>query len=429
MGLDRSAALLRWQLVAQRQTLGDAESVLLVDDREAESSELDILLDDRVGADDEPRRTGCHALQHVASGFALSVAGEPGHTDTERFQPADELAKVLVGEDFGGGHQGALPAVVDGDGRGERGDDRLAGADVALQQAVHRRGDARRIAMSSLDSLQVGGDLFDHSALRPSQRERQGGEQSFLQAACGHSEQRRTLASAKPLGLQLRQLLRQKLLELDPPPRRVHAIVDNARPARGWRMVQQFERLPKRQQGAGLQIGRHRFAEVHACQRRRHGPSKIGLRQGGGGRVDRRELVGQRRVFLNHRDHRVHHLAAEQSAAGLAPNPQPTARSQHLLLRRIEVQESQQQRVACGIDQRHPKLPAAVTLHLAALDDAFDLSRQALAQIGDRRQARLVLVAQRQVQREVDVASQAELLHRSLRAGLLARRWRCGDRA
>ena len=45
---------------------------------------------------------------------------------------------VLPGEDFGRGHQRRLLAVGDGQQHGVHGDDRLAAADVALQQAVHR---------------------------------------------------------------------------------------------------------------------------------------------------------------------------------------------------------------------------------------------------------------------------------------------------
>ncbi len=53
---------------------------------------------------------------------------------------AEELAggeEVLGGEDLGGGHHGDLEAVFDGDEGGLEGDDGLAGADVALQEAAH----------------------------------------------------------------------------------------------------------------------------------------------------------------------------------------------------------------------------------------------------------------------------------------------------
>ncbi len=52
---------------------------------------------------------------------------------------------MLLGEDFGRRHERGLVAGLDRLQRGERGDDRLAAADVALQQALHRLA-AREVA-------------------------------------------------------------------------------------------------------------------------------------------------------------------------------------------------------------------------------------------------------------------------------------------
>ena len=46
---------------------------------------------------------------------------------------------MLLGEDLGRRHERDLEAVLHRDERRNQGDDRLAGADVSLQQAVHRR--------------------------------------------------------------------------------------------------------------------------------------------------------------------------------------------------------------------------------------------------------------------------------------------------
>ena len=61
---------------------------------------------------------------------------------------------MLLGEDLGRRHQRTLVAALDRGQQGGDGDDRLAGADVALQQAVH--GVRRR---------EVGIDLADHPGL------------------------------------------------------------------------------------------------------------------------------------------------------------------------------------------------------------------------------------------------------------------------
>ena len=62
---------------------------------------------------------------------------------------------MLRGEDFRGRHERDLRAVLDGDERGLHGDDGLAGADVALQEAAH-----------GLGAAHVGDDLGEDAFLR-----------------------------------------------------------------------------------------------------------------------------------------------------------------------------------------------------------------------------------------------------------------------
>ena len=77
---------------------------------------------------------------------------------------------MLAGEDLGRGHQRGLAAGLDGGQHGEEGDQGLAGADVALEQAVHPVG--RR---------HVGGDLGDGAGLGAGGGIGQGGEDRCLQ--------------------------------------------------------------------------------------------------------------------------------------------------------------------------------------------------------------------------------------------------------
>ena len=77
-------------------------------------------------------------------------------------------------------------------------------------------------------------------------------------------------------------------------------------------------------------------------------------------------------------------------------------------MRRVEVQEAQHQ-VAAVVGDLDDQLAARPELDARVGDDAFDLAGVAIVQRRDRHDARLVLIAQRQVQREVDVAHQAEL--------------------
>ena len=62
---------------------------------------------------------------------------------------------MLRGEDFRGGHQRDLRAVLDGHQRGLHGHDGFAGTDIALQQAAH-----------GLRAAHVGDDLPEHAFLR-----------------------------------------------------------------------------------------------------------------------------------------------------------------------------------------------------------------------------------------------------------------------
>ena len=48
-----------------------------------------------------------------------------------------ERFKMLAGEDLGRRHENGLEIMLRGRDGGDRGDDRLAGADIALKQAVH----------------------------------------------------------------------------------------------------------------------------------------------------------------------------------------------------------------------------------------------------------------------------------------------------
>ena len=170
------------QFAAQRQALGDAKAVLLVDDGQAQAGELHIVLDHRVRAHHQQRRARGHPRHHLFACLALAAAGEPGDTAmglaNQRLEPLDELAKVLLGQDFGGRHQGALPAAVDGQRGGQRRHHRLARADVALQQAVHR-----------LRPIHVVRDLVHHAPLRAGERKRQRRQKPLVQAT-RHSGQR-----------------------------------------------------------------------------------------------------------------------------------------------------------------------------------------------------------------------------------------------
>src|SRR3990172_10576666 len=114
-----------------------AESVLLVDDDEAEILEDDRLLEQRVGANenvDAPLLQRLHDLGALAA--ALAAGKERDAQARTRAEPADGL-KMLARQKLGRRHQRRLRARLDGGGHGEQRHHGLAAADIALAQAKH----------------------------------------------------------------------------------------------------------------------------------------------------------------------------------------------------------------------------------------------------------------------------------------------------
>ena len=124
--------------LAQLQALVHAEAVLLVDDRQREALERDVLLEQRVRADGDLDRARREVGFECRAHFAGLPAGQQRDSNAERFQPRVEVARVLLGEQFRRRHHGRLCAVLHRTHRGQRGDHRLARADVALHQSHHR---------------------------------------------------------------------------------------------------------------------------------------------------------------------------------------------------------------------------------------------------------------------------------------------------
>jgi hypothetical protein len=111
----------------------------------------------------------------------------------------------------------------------------------------------------------------------------------------------------------------------------------------------------------------------------------------------------------------VQHLPPPKAAAHLAADAQARAHGERLLLRRVEAEKTQHA-AARAVLHRDEQLAARAQLHFAGRDRGLDLHHLPVARLRERRDARFVLVAQRQVQRQVDVAHQAELAQGFLRA-------------
>ena len=192
---------LRCEFVAQRQPLSHAKAVLLVNDGQRQVFELHLVLNDRVRAHHQFGLAAGNQTQHLAPGLGFLAAREPGRGDAQGRQPAHQLGKVLLGQNFGRRHQRALPTRLHTNGGSQRRHHGFAGTYIALKQTVHGGG-----------TRQVTRNFFAHAALRSGQRKRQGCQQLLGQGLApwlGHgAKQRRAQTVARALGLQLRNLLR-----------------------------------------------------------------------------------------------------------------------------------------------------------------------------------------------------------------------------
>ena len=115
----------------------DAETLLLVDDHQAEVVEADVGLGQAVRADHDVDRAGFEPLDDLALLLARGEPRERGDLEGELGHAVGERAVVLLGQ-HGGGHQHRhLVAGVDRLERRAHRHFRLAEADVAAEQPVH----------------------------------------------------------------------------------------------------------------------------------------------------------------------------------------------------------------------------------------------------------------------------------------------------
>ena len=272
-------------LVAQHVALLHAEPVLFVDHHQAQLGELDLLLQQRVRADDQPGRAGRGVQQGPPPGRRPQRPGEqrdPGRLLgaaqlaglAERAeQPADRPV-VLLGEHLGGGQQHGLPAAVHGLQHGPHRDDRLARAHLALQQPVHRVVEGQLI-----------GDRLAGLPLALGQLERQPGVELVQQAAGLARPRHRRVRGGLLAAQRQHDLEHERLVPLQPGggPPGVGPVGRAVDPAQ--RVGQPGQAVPV-PQGRGQRV-------LRVVKRVQREPHRVGDLPGGdvlAGRVDRDQL-------------------------------------------------------------------------------------------------------------------------------------------
>jgi len=167
---DQDVGLGLIRLLHQLEALQDAETMLFVDDDEAEVVEFNFFFNEGVGTDDQV----CLAAIDESTIQALAVfvegAGEKNNAIAAR-RALEQFARgeeMLRSKDFGRSHEGSLETVLDGHEHGLKGHDGFAGSDIALEEAAHGAGLAH-----------VGDDFAKGTFLRGSGMERQHFTEGF----------------------------------------------------------------------------------------------------------------------------------------------------------------------------------------------------------------------------------------------------------
>ena len=149
-------------LFPQSQPLVNTETMLFVNDDQAQALEHHIGLKQGMGADHHRQLARRQLAEHGAPRLGAELTRQPTCLHLQRRQPGTEILEVLFGQQFGGRHHHRLITRLHRlqyRGRRHQG---LAGSHVSLYQALHGVGITK-----------VGANLSDDPLLRPGQPEGQ----------------------------------------------------------------------------------------------------------------------------------------------------------------------------------------------------------------------------------------------------------------
>jgi hypothetical protein len=170
-------------------------------------------------------------------------------------------------------------------------------------------------------------------------------------------------------------------------------------------------------------VRRQGFVEFALVERLGDQAAQGRLRQPGRGRIYRRQRLGQRRAAKHNVIARVDHLRAEEPRAHFAEGAHARAWGQRLRLAAVEMEKTHVQKPALVLDLADQLAPRAIG-DVAVDHRAFDLHRSTFMRLGYGNEPGLVLVAQGQMQNQIELAVNAEFceLHRQRRARRARRR-------
>ncbi len=222
-------------LAEQAGAVGDAESVLLVHDDEAEPSELHGRLGEGMGAHQHVDAPGRELLEDPAARRSPDAARQERQPHPRRGQPESQALGVLLREDLGRSHERRLNPVARGQHEGEARHDGLAGTDVALEKPRHRAAGA-----------EVGGDLAHGALLRARQGKRDSLPRPLPERLRGQQDDASPRVQPRALFLDARRE-HQQLLPGENAPGRFGRL----RSRREVRVLEGLEDLGRARRGAG----------------------------------------------------------------------------------------------------------------------------------------------------------------------------------
>ena len=141
-----------------------AETLLFVDDQQAEIFEAHAFLQQTMSADDAVDLAGGEAIDDLLRLRSGEEAAE--HLDANRVasKAIGECVAVLCGEQCGGRHHGHLLAILDRLERSANGNFGLAESHVATHQTVHREGPFH-VGFGVFDGLALVGCLYERKGV------------------------------------------------------------------------------------------------------------------------------------------------------------------------------------------------------------------------------------------------------------------------
>ena len=199
--------------------LFDAETVLLVDDREAEAGERDGLAQQGVCPDDDRRLPRGDQVVRVRPVARIQRAGQQQHIHADTLEQRPDGVPVLPGQQVGRREQRTLEAGLGRGGQRIRSDRRLARAHVALEQPEHGRRTGK-VGTDRVDGRRLVRGQLDRPADLSRQRDHQRGTDRLVGRVVDGDGRRSVGAAGAPPGDHA-ELEREQLVEGQPPQRRV----------------------------------------------------------------------------------------------------------------------------------------------------------------------------------------------------------------